>query len=55
MFTGIKKKKQAKHNTKDGQQIMWKDNKIGRGKMQNSNPKKAVNNYIIIHNYNECK
>ena len=30
--TNIKKKKQAKHNTKDGQQITREDNKRGREK-----------------------
>ena len=42
MDTHIKKKKQSKHNTKDGQQITKEDNKRGRKgrtKTQNNNPK----------------
>ena len=40
--TNIKKKKQAKHNTKDGQQITREGNKKrkGRKQTQNSNSKK---------------
>ena len=42
MVTHIKKKNQAKYNTKHGQQIARKDNKRkGRKKSQNSNPKKV--------------
>ena len=41
MVTHIKKKNQAKHNTKDGQQIARENNKNwkGRKKTQNSNKK----------------
>ena len=41
MDKNIKKKKQAKHNTKDGQQITKEDNKKRRGrkKTPNGNPK----------------
>ena len=44
MVTHIKKKNQAKHNTKHGQQITRKDNKKrkGRKKTQNGNPKKKL-------------
>ena len=42
MVTHIKKKNQAKYNTKHGQQITRKDNKKrkGRKKTQNSNQEK---------------
>ena len=38
MDTHIKKKKQFKHNTKDGQQITREDNKRGR---EEKRPKKS--------------
>ena len=38
--THMKKKKQSKHNTKDGQQITKGNNKKGRKKTQNNNPPK---------------
>ena len=40
MVTHIKKKKQAKHNTKDGQQITREDNKKERKKEKR--PKIAI-------------
>ena len=44
MVTHIKKKNQAKHNTKHGQQITRKYNKKrkGRKETQNSNPPKKI-------------
>ena len=55
----IKKKKQAKHNTKDGQHITREDNKRGR---EEKRPKEAIqknkendNVYIFIHNYTKYK
>ena len=51
MVTHIKKKKQAKPNTKNGQQITREDNKKRKGKKR---PKIAIQK-ILIHNYLECK
>ena len=40
MVTHIKRKKQVKRNTKDGQKITRENNKKERKKKENSNPKK---------------
>ena len=59
MGTHIKKKNQARHSTKDVQQITGENNKRGR---EEKRPKITIqrnqdndNKYILIHNYIECK